>query len=261
MGRSARFLQFTDLHLCASADARLKDTCTDETFAAVVAAALSGDRVDPPDALLLTGDLAQDGSPEAYARLAGHLVPHGLPAWCIPGNHDRPEVLRTALPAPLFRHERHADFGPWRLLFLSTYDGDRGGGRLSDGELAGAAESLEDTGPEHLLVVMHHHPVAIDSWLDDSAALDNPDALWSVIDPDPRVRAILFGHVHQAVDRRHGNVRVVGTPSTCFQFAPGRELARLDDLPPGWRWLELHDDGRMATGLDWLPAGAGGPSR
>jgi Icc protein len=224
----------------------------------VVEAALAGPADDLPDALLLTGDLAQDGSPEAYARLAGHLLPHGLPAWCIPGNHDAPTVLRATLSGPLFRHERHADFGPWRLVFLNTHDGDRGGGRLSRDELAGGARSLAEPGPEHILVVMHHHPIPIDSWLDQSAALDNQDALWALIGEEPRVRAVLFGHVHQAVDRLHGNVRILGTPSTCFQFAPGVETARLDARPPGWRWLDLHDSGDMDTGLVWLAEQAGG---
>ena len=257
MGRSARFLQFTDIHLCASPDARLKNTPTDATFASAVEAALAGTADDPPDGLLLTGDLAQDGSSEAYARLAGRLSPYELPAWCIPGNHDKPDVLRATLSAAPFRHDRHADFGPWRLVFLSTYDGDRGGGRLSDDELADAARSLAQPGPEHVLVVMHHHPLPIDSWLDQSAALDNQEALWALIGAEARVRGVLFGHVHQAVDRMRGKVRVLGTPSTCFQFAPGAEIARLDDLPPGWRWLDLHDDGRMDTGLDWLAGHAG----
>lgn len=258
MGRSARFLQFTDTHLCASPDARLKDTRTDSTFAAAAAAALAATAEDPPDALLLTGDLAQDGSPEAYRRLAGHLAPHSLPAWCIPGNHDDPRVLRATLPGPRFRHERHADFGPWRLLFLNTHDGDRGGGRLSESELADAALALTESGPEHVLVVMHHHPVPIDSWLDQSAALDNQDALWALAEAEPRLRGILFGHVHQEVDRLRDDVRILGTPSTCFQFAPGADIARLDDRPPGWRWLDLYDNGDLSTGLGWLPADTGG---
>ena len=108
------------------------------------------------------------------------------------------------------------------------------------------------------IVVDTIHPVPIDSWLDQSAALDNQDALWALAEGEPRLRGILFGHVHQEVDLLRGDVRILGTPSTCFQFAPGPDIARLDDLPPGWRWLDLHDNGDLSTGLGWLPADAGG---
>ena len=248
MGISARFIQFTDLHLCASPEARLKDVNTDASFSAVVAAALSAAR---PDALLLTGDLTQDGSAEAYERLAGRLIPHALPAWCIPGNHDQPDALRAGLAGPLFRHDRLADFGPWRLLFLNTHDGDRGGGRLGDTELAAVREVLAEPGPEHVLIVLHHHPVRIGSWLDDSAALDDADAFWDAVGESPRLRGALFGHVHQEVDTRRGAVRVLGTPSTCFQFVPGDDFA-VDTRPPGYRRLQLHPDGRIESAVVWV---------
>ncbi len=256
MGMTARFIQFTDLHLCASPEARLKNVETDASFAAVVDEALSAAH---PDGLLLTGDLAQDGSEEAYARLVGRLRPFGLRAWCIPGNHDSPDVLSAALPAPLFGLDRTADFGPWRLLFLSTHDGDRGGGRLGDTELAAVSEVLAAPGPEHILIVMHHHPVRIDSWLDESAALDDADAFWEAAGSSSRLRGVIFGHVHQEVDIRRGAIRVLGTPSTCFQFVPQTMVPGLDTRPPGWRWIELLDDGRIETEVCWLgdPAGQG----
>ena len=39
------------------------------------------------------------------------------------------------------------------------------------------------------------------------------------------------------------------SPSTCVQFAPGSKSFKVDNQPPGYRWLELHIDGRLETGV------------
>ena len=68
----------------------------------------------------------------------------------------------------------------------------------------------------------------------------------------PGLRAILWGHVHQASDRVRQGVRLLSTPSTCAQFLPGSATFAMDTRPPGYRWLDLHDDGRIETRIVWL---------
>ena len=46
-----------------------------------------------------------------------------------------------------------------------------------------------------------------------------------------------------------GALRLLCTPSTCVQFAPGSENFRADDKAPGYRWLELHPDGRIESAV------------
>jgi Icc protein len=67
MAGAVRLLQLTDCHLKASPEAQVKGWVTEASLAAVVEAAFSreGER---PAAVLATGDITQDGSPEAYAR-------------------------------------------------------------------------------------------------------------------------------------------------------------------------------------------------
>jgi 3',5'-cyclic-AMP phosphodiesterase len=74
----------------------------------------------------------------------------------------------------------------------------------------------------------------------------------AVIDRHPSVRAVLGGHVHQAFEGRHGDVRVLATPSTCAQFTPRTERCVMDLRPPGYRWLELWPDGTLRTEVRWL---------
>src|SRR5262245_9176499 len=51
-----------------------------------------------PDALVITGDLADLGRPEEYAHLRELLRPLALPIFLLAGNHDEVQALRAAFP-------------------------------------------------------------------------------------------------------------------------------------------------------------------
>lgn len=54
-------------------------------------------KVDPlPDIVLLTGDLAQLGKPEGYAKVRELLARLPMPVYAIPGNQDNRQNMREA---------------------------------------------------------------------------------------------------------------------------------------------------------------------
>ncbi len=109
-----------------------------------------------------------------------------------------------------------------------------------------------------MLICLHHHPVSLDSrWL-DQVALQNSRAFFSAVDRHPCVRGIVFGHVHQAHDSLRGDVRILGTPSTCAQFLPGSDRFQVDPRPPAYRQLVLRANGAIGTRLNWLASYASG---
>jgi Icc protein len=247
-----RLLHITDPHLHADPAARMRGVATDATLRAVLDHAAAS--AVPPVAVLATGDLVQDETRAGYRRFRNLLAPLGLPVLCVPGNHDAPELMAEELATPPFQVGGSADFGPWRVIALSTWTAQDDGGRLADAELARLGAALADPAPAHLLVALHHHPVPMGSqWL-DGVALRNADALFALVDGHPRVRALLWGHVHQASDRLRGGLRLLSTPSTCAQFRPGSPSFAIDERPPGYRWLDLRPDGRLDTEVVWLPA-------
>src|SRR4051812_16191098 len=63
----------------------------------------------PVDAILLTGDLADHGRPEEYARLRSLFARLEVPMLHLPGNHDRREPFVAAGLGPLNRAERVGD--------------------------------------------------------------------------------------------------------------------------------------------------------
>ena len=249
--RPLRLLQLTDSHLCAAPDGRVKGWPTRESLRLTLAAALAGRA--PPDAILATGDLSQDGSPESYRHVREILATPGVPVYCIPGNHDDPANMAAELDRPPFHYCGDYALGRWRLVMLSTWDGDRGGGRLPQDELQHLGRALEQHTEPHALVVLHHHPVPTGSWL-DKVGLDNADDFFAVIDGCARVRGVLWGHVHQAQESQRRGVRMLGTPSTCFQFMPRVRESDVDPAAgPGWRWLELLPDGRIVSRIERAP--------
>ncbi|MNP44810.1 3',5'-cyclic adenosine monophosphate phosphodiesterase CpdA [compost metagenome] len=92
------------------------------------------------------------------------------------------------------------------------------------------------------------------AWLDQHN-LKNADDLFAVLARHPQQKTILFGHVHQEFDEVHQGVRLIASPSTCIQFKPLSDGFSLDESGPGWRYLTLHPDGRIASQVWRLPVG------
>lgn len=249
-----RLLQITDTHLRAEPGARMKGMDTNASLLAVLEAA----RREAPDGVLLTGDLVHDGSAQGYRRLAAHVERLGAPAWAIPGNHDDPQALARELGDCGFGGRPLLRLGEWDILLLSSY---------LPGEIAGAldTDTLErldaDLAASGLpaMIALHHPPVPVGSPWMDAMGLRDPEAFWAVVDRHPRVRAVVWGHAHQAFEHRRGAVRLLGTPSTCVQFTPGSTRYVPDPAPPGYRVIDLHGDGALDTRVVRVPLPGAGP--
>ena len=94
-------------------------------------------------------------------------------------------------------------------------------------------------------------PACRSRWLDTSG-LANAAEFWRVIDAHPGVRAVTWGHVHQAYEGRRGAVQMFATPSTGAQFLPGSDRFAMDSRPPAYRTFQLHADGRIETQVHWI---------
>src|SRR5690606_601033 len=111
-------------------------------------------------------------------------------------------------------------------------------------------------GERHLVLSLHHHPVRIGGGEMESVAVRSADRLWQRLDAEARVRTVLWGHIHQQLEQQRESVRLLASPSTCVQFAAGSSDFATDQQAPGYRWLRLHDDGRMETGVSRLAPGS-----
>ncbi|RDI37202.1 3',5'-cyclic-AMP phosphodiesterase [Aquicella lusitana] len=240
-------IQISDTHLFADSEGILLGVKTQASFKAVVD--LVQREAGKIDLILLSGDLSQDGSKEAYIRLANFLKSVNVPIYCVPGNHDNVKVMAHVYPYETISNHRHIILKNWHIILLNSQKPGAVEGYLDPSQLNYLQHCLQ-TYPEHqALIVFHHQPVPVGSrWL-DNLGLTNADAFWRIISSYPNVNTVFFGHVHQEFEQVVNKVHCYAAPSTCIQFKRNKDDFGLERLPPGYRWIKLFEDGHLETGV------------
>ncbi len=238
-------VQITDSHLLQDANAEVLGVPTRETLQRVLTAIRRNH--SQIDLLVHSGDIAEDAHPDSYRQFEELACDAGVPVVCVPGNHDDRTAMMQGLASGVVHINRSARIGGWLILALDSVVPGAEHGRLSSVELQRLNTELATHPGVPALVFMHHPPVEIGSEWMDGMGLRDADRLLDRITNGTEVRAVAWGHVHQAYATRRGGVRLLAAPATCFQFLPGcREMA-LDTLAPGYRVFTLYPDGSFDT--------------
>ncbi|NNL57303.1 MAG: 3',5'-cyclic-AMP phosphodiesterase [Pseudomonadales bacterium] len=249
-----RVLQITDCHLGERAGEQLAGMDTDASLDYVLELLRREQYKDgrlAADLLLATGDLSNHGTAAAYKRLTEKLRGFNVPTAWLPGNHDTRDLMIDTVG--IDRLPRLVRLGNWAICMLDSAVPGQVGGELGPTELNELALELRSLPADcHIMVCLHHQPVPVGSaWLDQQQVAD-ADKFFALLKGEQRLRAILWGHVHQefnGTDARVPGAQLIASPSTCIQFAPHSDDFKLDTLMPGYRWLDLHADGRITTGV------------
>ena len=245
-----KLLQITDTHLYGVPEGTLLKMNTHESFVRVLGA-IRQENSDI-DLVLATGDIAQDGSVAAYQFFIDYIKQLDTPVRWIPGNHDIRDTMEDL--------SRNNDFGRkvekvgnWQIILLDSSRTNHVHGFLGSREMEFLEDSLKDAETdstiEHCLVTLHHNPVPGSSgWMKD-IGLRNDREFFEVIRSHEIVRSVIYGHIHQELDFKIGNIRFFCTPSTCIQFKPEVIDFSLDEVNPGYRLLELYADGSIESNV------------
>ena len=244
--RPILLVQLSDSHLFAEEDGKLLGMNTRDSLEKVIERV----QAEQPDIdlILASGDLSQDGSLASYQRFHHLTRELGAETRWFPGNHDELPVMREAcqdsdLLAPII------DLGNWRITLLDSSIPGAVPGYLADDQLELLEQALSEAPERHHLICLHHHPVSIGCRWMEPIGLRNADALFAMLDRHAQTRAVLWGHIHQEFDQLRNSVRLLASPSTCVQFAPGSEEFQVGSEAPGYRWLRLHANGQLETGI------------
>ena len=240
-----RLVQVTDSHIFADPNGCLLGLNTRESFEAVC------ERVNReewrPDALLATGDLSQDSSPEAYKYLSDYFHSMDIPSFWVAGNHDNPDAMEMYLSNGRVSSAKHLFIGHWQVILLDSSVVGKVHGELDDSQLEFLEKALNRYKDKHSLVVLHHQPMDIGcQWL-DSIGLKNHQAFIQIINQHKHVKGVLWGHVHQEFQKMVNGVIWIASPSSCVQFTPGARDFSADTKAPGYRCLNLYSDGRIES--------------
>lgn len=245
--RTLRVVQISDTHLFANVEKSLLGVKTNDSFQATLDL-LRQDAVSP-DIILLTGDLSQDESEESYVRIADKFAEFATPVYCLPGNHDNLPMMEKVFSQGLISLQKQLIFNPWQLILLNSQIPGSVEGFLGKSELDFLEKCLQDYPQQYALIAFHHHCVPTGcSWL-DNLGLTNAEDFWKVLQRYPKVRVVLFGHVHQVAEGEKNSIHYYSAPSTCIQFKTKSEKFALDNLPPGYRLIDLFADGSIKTSV------------
>lgn len=197
-----------------------------------------------PDAVILTGDLTDNGLVSEYTELRHMLRRHlaGLRVFVIPGNHDRRENFRAALAEfpgvtadPDFVQYVVEDL-PVRLIMLDSVVPGAGHGLLCAQRLAWLDARLAEAPARPTFIALHHPPMLCGLPLFDSINLHNMAELGAVLARHPQVERILCGHHHRSMTGRLGNAIISAAPSVAHHgaFELDDDRGRFTFEPPGY---------------------------
>ncbi len=247
--KALRVIQITDPHLFADEAIELVGMNCQEGFNDVVQ--LIKEHEENIDCVLCTGDISQDASTESYTRFASGIDELNAPQLWIPGNHDLIAKMQKVLGVDNSALNKTLRLQGWGIIMLNSCAEGHIYGVLSQDELKYLSNELELLQKENrfVLIAIHHNPVPVNAeWLQNHS-LQNPEEFFTIINAYDNVKSVVFGHIHQDFKTSRNDVLMLGSPSTSIQFHPEHDYFSLDKENPGYRWLSLHEDGSVGTGV------------
>lgn len=252
-------IQLSDLHLRAGADGAGPARRLQHAVAAV-----AGLRPGAT-AVLLSGDIADSPSEEAYASALEILAPLGPALHAIPGNHDDPALLRAHFPpgTPDSESSRLVfTCGDLRVVGLDSTRPGSDAGALGGEELAWLERALSHEPDAPTLLALHHPPVLTGIGSMDAIALaaDDRSPLEEVLGRHRQVLAVTCGHVHTSMVTSFAGRPLLICPSV--NSTVELDLRPCDDLPfvassrPAGYLVHALIDGRLVSHVQTLDGAA-----
>ncbi|MDE0969546.1 MAG: phosphodiesterase [Octadecabacter sp.] len=173
------------------------------------------------DAVLVTGDLSDDGSKVSYEKFKDLLAPLDLPLLVIPGNHDVREPMRAAFVTQFTSNgplNWVNQVGDLTIIGLDTLVEGTGKGTLSTQTLDFLETTLANAHNKPILLAMHHPPFLSGINFMDNIGLTNRDAFCDIVSCHIGPMRIVCGHIHSMMITDVGGHTAISAPSPCSTF-------------------------------------------
>jgi len=257
--------QISDLHMRPRGKPAIRIVETNMFAARAVAALMA---LDPrPDAVLVTGDVVNNGTPDEYETAHQVLRRLPMPVYAVPGNHDDRENFRQGLRSfpGVVAHPRFVQYAvedyPLRLIGLDTHIPQSSAGELCEERLSWFEKTLATERGKPTLVFMHHPPFDCGiRHMDKIRLIEGAERLEAIVRANPQVKALAFGHHHRPIETLFGGALASIAPGVAHQveldLRPGAADGRIAMEPPAyrlWRW----DGERLVSHMAYVERFAG----
>jgi 3',5'-cyclic-AMP phosphodiesterase len=235
-------VQLTDTHIGAP--------WIDDPEGALAAAIEAVARVLPegPDAVVVTGDIANTPTDAEYETARSLLDRLSVPLYVLPGNHDDRDGLRRHfdhLPdTPLLNYA--VELRSVRLVALDTKRDGSDSGQVDADSLRWLEQTLAEDPTTPALLALHHPPIVTGIATMDAIGIPAADrlALSEIVSRHRQVQLIVGGHVHRTIVGALGATPVLALSSAALQLElefEATEMAFVDE-PPCFAIHRLVDD-------------------
>ncbi len=251
IAQATSILHITDLHVLPKTGDTLLGIDTEDYFKRVLAAA--HEHYGKFDLILASGDLAQQPCIASYQRIHKIFSHYQTKTVCFPGNHDDYSLMTWLLNKDRISCDKQTIFKNWQIICLNSKKPNDAGGKLASHEIDFLKICLKQNTKPNLMISVHHHCIPSNSeWL-DTMLIENSVEFFECLSPYPEVKLVVTGHIHQAMESQRQKLTLLSTPSTCFQFKPNCKDFTLDSIMPGYRVIQLFDDGQFKSQVHRLP--------
>jgi 3',5'-cyclic AMP phosphodiesterase CpdA len=254
MTQSLKFAQISDIHL--SMHGNRSFNLSEESAGLLADAVRYLNSLPDLDFVFVSGDVTDNAHQSELNHFQSLLAALEKPAWVIPGNHDGnpstpPEYMNHRQFAAVFNPQYQARPAEgqagyfsvtvkdgFQLIALDTNVLGAVGGTVDAPQLAWLQEEIRQHRDKFIIIGCHHplHPLTErdqhGNWRDMFMMPVGPD-VQAILDAEPAVKLVLYGHHHMSKLFRAGQQLHVASPA-------------LVSYPCAYRIFQLQQDG-----TDW----------
>lgn len=248
-----RFIHLTDIHLTAAGRPLYGIDPSERLRLAVQDI---NTRFSDAEFMIVTGDLAHRGEPDAYRVLYETLENLKIPVYLGIGNHDRRTRFHERFPDTAKDPQGFVQYvfskAGYNFIMLDSVDEDRPSGTLCADRLDWLRNALASPPGCGTFLFLHHAPIALGIPDLDDIGLRDAAAFGDILEEAGHVKHIFFGHVHRPASGIWRGIPFSTQRSLVNQSALNttRDGGILDNLePPAYSVVEISKSGDIVVNL------------
>lgn len=198
--------------------------------------------LDGIDAIVISGDLSNDGSRWTYEFIDQTFEEVGIPTYCCPGNHDNLEMFYHGYKPSFIKNYDEFELCGWNFIMVNSAVEGMSRGYFNPQLLSKQISNC--SGP--VAIVLHHPPIEQDGWL-NRKLLENRDKFNDIIQHAKNVRLVLYGHTHYHTKEVINGIVYSSATSIGFAFNPNLHKFEIADGEEGFSIIEIDGDNIVIT--------------